>query len=179
MAKGFVLKCSKCGKRMKADEQHIGRKGKCPNCGAVIQVAKGPSMFSDGTEAQVVEFDELETRKGAMLKIGKQNDVGVVTFATSRILDQSNVQQLGEELDELLDKHKLRKMVLNFGNISYMSSAVMGKLVSLHKKVKAVGGQVKLCGIASSIFEIFQIMRFDKLFDICESEDEAVIELMG
>ncbi len=178
MAKELVLKCSKCGKKLKTDERHVGHKSKCPSCGAVIRIVKGQGASADGSGAQVIRFDEIETRKGAMLKIAKQDDIGVVTFMTSRILDQSNVQQLGEELDELLDVHKLKKIVINFGKIGYMSSAVMGKLVSLHKKLKAAGGQLKLCDIASSIFEIFQIMRFDKLFDITKSEDQAVIELM-
>ena len=178
MAKQIVIKCNTCGKTLKTDVSHVGRRNRCPACGAVIRIVKGQDVQPGHTKEQVMQYDELETRKGSMLKVTRQNNVGVVTFTTSRILDQSNVQQLGEELDELLDKHKLKKIVLNFGNISYMSSAVMGKLVSLHKKLKAAGGQLKLCNIVASIFEIFQIMRFDRLFEIRESEDQAVIELM-
>jgi anti-sigma B factor antagonist len=114
-----------------------------------------------------------------MLKVTKQDDVGVVTFTTSRILDQSNVQGLGDEFNALLADYKLKKIVLNFSNIGYLSSAVMGKLVNLLKKVQASGGDMRLCNIDSSIFEIFKIMRFDKLFKIRETEDQAVIDLMG
>jgi len=157
----------------------VGKKGRCPKCGAVIRLQRAGEGKLDGTEQQVVAVDELETRKDALLRVQKQNDVAVVTFATSRILDQSNVQQLGEEFDALVDDFHLDKLVLNFENVSYMSSAVMGKLVGLLKKVKAAGGQLILCNIEDSIYEIFSIMRFDKMFQIRKTEDEAVIELMG
>ena len=110
--------------------------------------------------------------------VTKQGDVGVVSFTTSRILDQSNVQQLGEEFDELVEKSRFGKLVVNFETINYMSSTVMGKLVSLNKKVKAAHGYLALCNIGPSISEIFKIMRFDKLFDIYDTEDQAVIALM-
>ena len=178
MGDEIVIKCEKCGNKLRMDSQHIGRKGRCPKCGAVIRVQRGGSKV-DGTEQQVVELHEIETPKDAMLNIQKQNDVAVVSFATSRILDQSNVQQLGEEFDALVDTYNLGKIVVNFVGVSYMSSAVMGKLVSLLKKVQAAGGKLKLCGIEESIYEIFAIMRFDKMFDIRKTEDEAVIALMG
>ena len=179
MAGEIVIKCSKCGQKLKSDSQYIGKKGRCPKCGSVIRLQKVGDSKLDGSEQQVVAVDEIETRKDALLRIQKQNDVAVVTFATSRILDQSNVQQLGDEFSALVEEFKLDKLVLNFENVSYMSSAVMGKLVGLLKKVKSAGGQLILCQIEDSIFEIFEIMRFDKMFRILKTEDEAVIELMG
>ncbi len=180
MADEIVIKCQNCDKKLVTDSQYIGRKGRCPKCGSVIRLQRTQGgKGTDGSEQQVVAVDEIETKKDSLLRIVKQNDVAVVRFATSRILDQSNVQELGDEFDSLLEEYKLDKIVLNFDNVSYMSSAVMGKLVSLLKKIQSAGGQLKLCNIEESIFEIFEIMRFDRMFDICESEDEAVIELMG
>jgi len=179
MVKEIVVTCKQCGRKLKTDERYLGKKGKCPHCGAVIRLAATGVKGATGTEEQVVTVDQLETREGALLEVRKQDGVGVVNFTTSRILDQSNVQQLGEEFDELLDKHKLKKLVINFEKINYMSSAVMGKLVALHKKVKQNGGQLRLTNIAQSIYEIFEIMRFDQMFDIRETEDEAVVELMS
>ncbi|MHC4593150.1 MAG: anti-sigma factor antagonist [Planctomycetota bacterium] len=175
----IVIKCQGCGRKLVLDKQDVGRKGRCPNCGAVIRVQRADEGRLDGTEHQVVAVDEIETRKDALLRVQKQNDVAVVSFVTSRILDQSNVQQLGEEFDELVEKFKLGKIVVNFSGVTYMSSAVMGKLVSLLKKVQAARGKLRLCAIEDSIYEIFEIMRFDKMFDICSTEDEAVIELMS
>jgi len=179
MAEQIVIKCQACGNKLVTESQYIGRKGRCPKCGAVIRLQRGSAGRLDGTEQQVVAVDEVETRKDALLRVRKQDDVAVVSFATSRILDQSNVQQLGEELNGLVDELKLQKVVLNFTGVTYMSSAVMGKLVSLLKKVQAAGGQLRLCGIEDSIYEIFEIMRFDKMFKILATEDEAIDNLAG
>jgi anti-sigma B factor antagonist len=179
MAGEIVVRCQQCGHKLKADSQYVGKKGRCPKCGAVIRLQRAGEGKLDGTEQQVVAVDEMETRKDALLRVQKQNDVAVVSFVTSRILDQSNVQQLGEEFDALVDDYQLGKIVLNFQNVSYMSSAVMGKLVGLLKKTKSAAGRLVLCNIEEGIYEIFEIMRFDKMFDIRATEDEAVIELMG
>jgi len=174
----IVVKCENCGKKLKTEERHIGRKGRCPSCGSIIKLSRSSDGKAKGSVEQVVRMDEVGGDESSLLRITRQNDVGVVSFQTSRILDQSNVQQLGDELDALLSKHKLKKLVLNFDKIHYMSSAVMGKLVGLHKKLNEAGGELRLCNIADSIYEIFEIMRFDKLFEIRDTEDEAVIELM-
>ena len=174
----IVIKCGKCGHKLVTDSQYIGKKGRCPKCGATIRLQRAGEGKAGSGEQEVV-VDEIETRKDALLRIKKQNDVAVVSFATSRILDQSNVQQLGEEFDALVAQLKLAKIVVNFAGVTYMSSAVMGKLVGLLKRSKAAGGKLILCGIEESIFEIFEIMRFDKMFEIRKTEDEAVIELMG
>ena len=174
----IVIRCDRCGHKLVTESRFIGKKGKCPKCGATIRLQRSGDGASGGDDQKVV-VDELETRKDALLRVKKQNDVAVVGFATSRILDQSNVQQLGEEFDALVEQFKLEKIVVNFAGVTYMSSAVMGKLVGLLKRSKAAGGRLILCAIEDSIFEIFEIMRFDKMFDIRKTEDEAVIELMG
>ncbi len=172
MGKQLSVVCGKCGKRLTTEERHIGRTATCPSCGAEVHITE----TQQGSSAPAGE--DVPVRPGGMLKVTKQGDVGVVTFTTSRILDQSNVQQLGDEFNALLTDHKLKKIVLNFSSIGYLSSAVMGKLVNLLKKVQAERGDMVLCNIDSSIFEIFKIMRFDKLFKIHETEDQAVIDLM-
>ena len=174
----IVVRCSRCGHKLKTEERFIGKKGTCPHCGSVIRLQKAGESARDGTEQQTVAIDQIDTGTDAMLRIQKQNDVAVISFATSRILDQSNVQQLGEEFDALTDEYELKKIVVNFSGVSYMSSAVMGKLVRLLKKVQSIKGQIRLCSIEDSIYEIFRIMRFDKMFKIRDHEDQAVVDLM-
>lgn len=178
MAKNIVVTCENCGKKLKTEERYIGRKGRCPKCGSIIQLYRESDGQAAGTVDKVVDTREVQGKESSLLDISQQNDVAVVSFRTSRILDQSNVQQLGEELDGLINDHGFTKIVLNFNKIHYMSSAVMGKLVGLQKKVQSHNGELRLCNISPSIYEIFEIMRFNELFDICETEDDAVIELM-
>lgn len=180
MAKQIVVTCKECGRKLKTDERFVGRKGRCPGCGRAIRVteeelqAAAAADSKPEVEAVRPAPEKVGGRKNALLTVEKIGDVALVRFTMSRVLDQSNVNQLAEELDELIDKYYLVKMVLNFEKIHYMSSAVLGKLINLKRNIEKEKGDLRLCGIDANIKEIFKIMRFDKLFKIYGTEEEAV-----
>ena len=100
--------------------------------------------------------------------------VTVVHFTDTKIIDQRNINLIAAELMELVEKGGAKKMLLNLENVQYLSSAVLGKLISLHKALRLSGGSLKLCSIAKPIYEVFEITRLDKVFDIYETEPEAI-----
>lgn len=102
------------------------------------------------------------------------DDVTVVRFLESKILDESNIAQIGDRLFRLVDQDGRKKLVLNFEKVEYLSSAALGKLITLEKKTKAQAGRMKLCNIKPGILEVFKITRLDKMFDIQSSEEAAV-----
>ena len=64
-------------------------------------------------------------------------EVLVVYFADAKILDDARIQQIGKDLTEMVTKAEHQKMLLNFQNVGFMSSAMIGKLILLSKKCKA------------------------------------------
>ena len=131
-------------------------------------------VFGMGKDTSGKEPDMLES---PILSIRRLADIAIVSFTTSRLVDASNVEQLGRDFDGLIDRHGFNKLVLNFENINYINSEVMGKLVRLRKKIARKAGGLRLCNIAHNVFEIFVIMRFDDLFQVCDSEEAAISEL--
>ena len=101
-------------------------------------------------------------------------DVTVVSFMDRKILDEQNIQVIGEQLFSLVDESGRKKLLLNFGNVEYMSSAALGKLITLNKKVTAAAGKLVLCNIDPQIREVFEITKLDKLFVICGDEQEGL-----
>ena len=108
------------------------------------------------------------------LQINEHEDVLVVGFSDSKILDDARIQQLGKELVEQAAAAQGGKMVLNFDGVSFMSSAMIGKLVLLNKKCKQDDVVLKLCNISPNVAEVFKIMRLNKVFDIYKDEEKAV-----
>ena len=98
--------------------------------------------------------------------------VSIVSFVDRKILDEAVIDQLGQELFSLVDGP--RKILLNFGNVEYLSSAALGKLISMQKSVKDAGGQLRLCRIHPQIYEVFRITKLTKLFDIYADEQLAL-----
>ena len=67
-----------------------------------------------------------------------------------------------------------RKLLLNFGNVEYLSSQALGKLITLNKRLNGVGGQLILCNIHPQIYEVFEITKLDKFFTIHKEEQAAL-----
>ena len=101
-------------------------------------------------------------------------DVTVVSFTDRKILDEQNIQIIGDQLFSLVDEMSRKKLLLNFVNVEYMSSAALGKLITLNKKIQGVGGRLVLCNIDPQIREVFEITRLDRLFVIRADEQEGL-----
>ncbi|MEZ6069421.1 MAG: STAS domain-containing protein [Pirellulales bacterium] len=109
------------------------------------------------------------------LKLVDRDDVVTVYFAAASILDESVIQQIGKEFTGVaLEAAGERKLLLNFQGVKFMSSAMIGKIVRLHKQCKNDKITLKLCAIAPELLEVFTITRLDKILDIYDSEDKAL-----
>ncbi len=108
------------------------------------------------------------------LDIEENNDVTVVKFVDKKILDEGNIQIIGNQLFGLVDEDHRGKIVLDFSNVEYLSSAALGKLITMDKKVKGAKGKLRLCNIRADILEVFKITRLDKLFTIFPNQEKAL-----
>ncbi len=114
--------------------------------------------------------------KQKRLEVSEVGDVTVVHFRDQRIIDDLAIQETGQELVQLVEEEGRKKLLLNFSAVGFMSSAALGKLITLNKKAKAKGGVVKMCNIRPDIHEVFAITRLDRLFDIKKDEGEALAD---
>jgi anti-sigma B factor antagonist len=108
------------------------------------------------------------------LEVEQIGDVTVVNFIDRKILDEQNIQIIGEQLFGLVDEEGCRKLLLNFGNVEFLSSAALGKLITLNKKLQAAKGRLILCNIDPQIHEVFEITKLDKFFNIQKEEQTAL-----
>ncbi|MEI6037995.1 MAG: STAS domain-containing protein [Planctomycetota bacterium] len=108
------------------------------------------------------------------INVAKIGDVTVVKFLDKKILDEANIQELGLELFSLIEHDNRKSILLNFTDVEFLSSAALGKLITLDRKVKANKGRLKMSNIRPEIFEVFQITKLNKVFDIRTDESEAV-----
>jgi anti-sigma B factor antagonist len=110
------------------------------------------------------------------LEVEDVGDVAVVNFVDKKILDEQNIQMIGDDLFRLVDEQGRKKILLNFSNVEFLSSAALGKLITMTRKVQAVKGKLVLCGISKEIREVFEITKLDKLFVIRQEEQVALQE---
>ncbi len=98
----------------------------------------------------------------------------VVGFMDSKILDSQRIEQIGHELQEAVPQAIHKKLLLNFRGVSFMSSAMITKLVMMNKGCKAQGVVLKFCEVSPNVLEVFKITKLNKLFDIQSTEEKAI-----
>ena len=108
------------------------------------------------------------------LEVSEVGDVTIVRFVDRKILDETSIQELGTELFGLVEEENRKKLLLNFATVDFLSSAALGKLITLDNKVKAHGGMLKFSNIRPQILEVFKITKLNKKFDIKTDEAAAL-----
>jgi anti-sigma B factor antagonist len=87
---------------------------------------------------------------------------------------------LGEESNALREKVKglitsgKKKIVLNMDNVTFIDSAGLGTLVAAHHSAKSQGAGLRLCHLGSKFQEVLQITKLMTVFDVYNTEAEAV-----
>jgi anti-sigma B factor antagonist len=101
-------------------------------------------------------------------KIGKVNIISL-----SGRLDAYSANDLERKLDSLIDADQVQ-LVVNLGQLEYISSSGLRVLLAALKKVRKQQGDIKLACLKPYIKEVFDIAGFTQLFTIFDAEEAAV-----
>jgi len=104
----------------------------------------------------------------------KQGDVHIVLFKDKKILDDATLDEIKAEVAQLLGKATAPNVLLDFSPVEFMSSAMLGLLGQMHRKITAGKGRLKMCGIRPEIFQVFKLTSLDKLFSIHKDAASAL-----
>src|SRR5438128_9258525 len=89
------------------------------------------------------------------VEIEQVGDVSVVKFKQPELLDNDTIEAVGSLLFDHVDRLGVRKLLLNFRSVKRMASLMVGKILSLHRKLKAAGGRLVLCSVDADIYWVF------------------------
>ena len=117
--------------------------------------------------------DRVKGMSASGLVVSQIQGVTLVSFRVASILDGAVVEAIADELYGLVDQQAQRKLVLDFTSVQFLSSSMLGVLIALHKKSKAIKGRVILCGLRPQLLKIFNIMKLQKVLEFADDEQEA------
>jgi len=100
------------------------------------------------------------------IKVEYGMDVTFVTFNDERIVEEEQIRELQESFKAVIEKTQNKKLILNFVNVKFMTSALLGLLVRIHKRVCELGGRLQLSNLDSNIRKVFEITQLTKIFEI-------------
>lgn len=109
------------------------------------------------------------------IEVSKNGVVYVARFLETKILNDMVIEGIARELFDLAAQEDCTNLLLNFTGVGFLSSSVLGKLITLNKRMKAKGGQLKLCEMKPEILELFTLTNLTKIFDIRDDETAGMM----
>jgi anti-sigma B factor antagonist len=125
-------------------------------------------VYAVGRYAKYESRDKemLMGQEQSRIKVEYGMDVTLVTFEDERIVDEEQIRELRESFRKVIERNQDKKLVLNFANVEFMTSALLGLLIRVHKRVCELGGRMQLSNLNSNIHKVFEITQLTKVFDI-------------
>jgi|GEM_PF-1551122 len=99
--------------------------------------------------------------------------LALISFDTTTLVSYDEVQKTGEELFNLQQSEPTLHLMLVFKGVQGISSAMLGKLITLHRRVERAGQRLVLCEFEPQVAEMFTSSRLDDYFTIRKSRDDA------
>lgn len=90
-------------------------------------------------------------------------DVSVIKL--NGYLDAHTAPKLEHKLNELTSKGKY-KILVDFKELTYISSAGLGVFMGSIEQCREHGGDIKMCQMQENVYTIFDLLGFPMLYDI-------------
>ena len=102
---------------------------------------------------------------------GSRNQISIIKVGG--YIDTTTSSELERALDSLLKQGRFF-IVVDLGNVDYISSAGWGIFISEIKSIRENGGDLKLVRMVPDVYEIFELLEFHHILDVYDTVDEAI-----
>jgi anti-sigma B factor antagonist len=119
----------------------------------------------------------LNNRHDNSLDVSSEADVLVVSLRQTSIEGITGVENVADTLRLMIRDSQPRKLVIDFSQVRFFSSQMLGLLVDLWRRMKDVGGSLTISGIDPQLTRVFRITHLDKLFNFYDNTESAVASL--
>ena len=98
---------------------------------------------------------------------------GVLVVQVDGQLIVGNRHELKDLIQAGLEKGE-RRLLIDFSHTGYIDSSGLGALVSISKRVREAGGDLRLSGLNDDLRSLFELTKLDTLFAITETPEQAL-----
>jgi anti-anti-sigma factor len=134
-----------------------------------------PAENGNGEDADVAAGSTaVDIRLPQPVEFEEVGDAIVVRFRSRKLLTDGEIDYIGRQLQKLVDQSGRKKVLLNLADVKAMSSAMIGQLLALAKKLKAGNGKLVLCSLQPTIAPVFQSLKLGKVLTLRDTEHEGL-----
>lgn len=111
-----------------------------------------------------------------MIEMAHEVRNGCLILRPAKRIDSSTAKSFEEQANALLDAGS-KKVVIDFSDLDYISSAGLRVVLTTAKRAKAAGGALTLCGVHDNVKEVIEVSGFDSIFGVHDGVDAALAAL--
>ncbi len=119
----------------------------------------------------------MTTSEGAAnmsdLKINFRSNQAVAIVEPVGFINAHTARNFEDALQKVIDGNQLN-IVINCQGLSYIASAGLGVIMGFIDQIRESNGDIRMCSMNETVFNIFDVLGFTQLYSIFDSEDKAV-----
>jgi len=108
--------------------------------------------------------------------VKEKGDISIINL--KGYLDAHTAPTLENNFTQLIGENKF-KIIVNFEDLAYISSAGLGVFMAYIENIRDNQGDIKLTNMSNKVFNIFDLLGFPLLYEIYKNEDEAIRKFSG
>lgn len=113
----------------------------------------------------------MEGIQVSLEKAGANENISVIKVGG--YIDTTTSAELEHSLSSILKSNNYN-IVIDLGNVDYISSAGWGIFISEIKGIREKGGDLKLVHMIPDVYEVFELLEFNYILKAFDSLEEAV-----
>jgi anti-sigma B factor antagonist len=109
------------------------------------------------------------------IQVTDHDGIKIVRFQDHQLFDERTVREIADQIAEALpnDGSPIR-LVVDFSEVSLISSTFLSKLILLQRRIDGTGGKMRLCEMTPMIQQVFRTSNLDRLFKIDRDQRTAI-----
>ena len=119
----------------------------------------------------------LSEFKPVFMTLEERGPVLVAHISRHQLSEEENIDELGREFNTLIEHFGCRRLAVNLQAVTLVTSAALGKLISLHRNMHRRDGKLVVCGVHGMVLDVLLAARLTDYFSITATTDDAVAHL--
>ncbi|MDF1610745.1 MAG: STAS domain-containing protein [Stygiobacter sp.] len=109
----------------------------------------------------------------ANFNVNLRNKESVSVIDVKGYLDAHTAPELENVFNKLIDE-KQYKVVVNFDDLKYISSAGLGVFMAYIETMRENNGDIKFSNMKENVYNIFDLLGFPLLYEFFKNEEDAI-----
>ena len=111
------------------------------------------------------------------LHLQQADDAVVVGVSVDLLTEESNLEQFGHELFALVEQFGCRRLVVNLAEVRLVTSAGLGKMITLHRKMHRHQGTFVFCNLQAAVEDVLRTSRLITYLQVAQDVESALAAL--